>query len=129
MLLETTTRRVGIFHSVEIQEQLVPGEWVRNDEASTSRLPDMVNDFLEDNDSQIVFVSSPTVVHVETAEDGSRRSYRTSISIIYDPMEEVNDETTIQAEVAAKAQKFADELSAGLAGTLGNISFGEGSGS
>ena len=120
MQLETMTRRVGIFHSVEIQEQLAPGEWVRNDESSTKRLPDMVNDFLDENDCQIVFVSPPHVEHVETSGDGSRRSYRASISIIYAPTEDVNDETAIQAEIAKQAEKFAEELSRGLSSSLGD---------
>lgn len=118
MQLETMTRRVGIFHSVEIQEQQAPGEWVRNDTESTARLPDMVNDFLIESECRVVFVSPPHVEHVETSGDGTRRSYRASISILYDPMEEVNDETAIQAEIAKQAEKFAEELSRGLASSL-----------
>ena len=124
MQFQTTARRVGIFHSVEVQEQLQPGEWVRNDEYSTERLPDMINDFLTTHGCQVVFVSPPTVDHVETAKDGTRRSYRTSVSVIYDPMEEVNDETGIQNEITKQAEKLAEELSRGLSGALGGTATG-----
>tara|TARA_R110000851_G_scaffold31822_1_gene85856 strand:+ start:2842 stop:3240 length:399 start_codon:yes stop_codon:yes gene_type:complete len=126
MQYETTVRRIGIFHSVEVQEQLVPGEWVRNDEASTQRLPDMVNDFLVENECQVLSVSPPSVEHVETSGDGTRRSYRASVSIIYDPTEEINDETAIQTQIDIKAQEFAEELSRGLSGTLGDFTLGQG---
>jgi hypothetical protein len=124
MQYETTIRRIGIFHSVEVQEQLAPGEWLRNDEASTKRLPDMVNDFLVDNECQVLSVSPPSIELVETSGDGTRRSYRASVSIIYDPTEEINDETAIQAQIDIKAKEFARELSKGLSGTLGDITVG-----
>lgn len=81
--------RVGIFTATEVQIEAMPGEWVRDDEASTEPVTTKMNDFLDQSGSYATFVSPPTIELRAVSEAGDRRTYFTSVSLIYIPEEEV----------------------------------------
>jgi hypothetical protein len=88
-----THNRVGIFHSVEVQEEVLSGEWIRNTEQSTKQLPDIVNDFLSEAKATALFVSPPTIELVGVTADKKVRTYRCSVSVIYRPIEVIDDQS------------------------------------
>ena len=85
--------RVGIFTSTEVQVEAAEGEWMRDEELSTTPITVKINDFLAQSSSQVTFVSPPKIDLVAVSEDEDRRTYLTSVSIIYAPQEAVYDGT------------------------------------
>lgn len=84
-----TYTRVGIFTATEVQIEAIPGEWIRDDDASTEPVTTKMNDFLAESGSNAVFVSPPTIELRAVSESGDRRTYFTSVSIIYTPAEAI----------------------------------------
>ena len=103
-----TYTRVGIFTATEVQIEAIPGEWIRDDDASTEPVTTKMNDFLAESGSNAVFVSPPTIELRAVSESGDRRTYFTSVSIIYTPAEAIyagddSDDFTTYSDVPAAA--------------------------
>lgn len=89
--------RVGIFHSIEVQEEALAGEWVRDAKRSTQPLAELVNEFLEKNKATVLFTSAPQIEMLGMTADKKTRTYRCSLSIIYQPVEVIYDQGTKQS--------------------------------
>jgi hypothetical protein len=85
--------RVAVFHAVEVQVEAVKNQWVRDKTKSTKPLAALINAFLEKNSATVVFISPPAVVQV--ASDAKSRTYRCSVSIVYQGKDVVYDDTNI----------------------------------
>lgn len=100
MKANSTHNRVAIFHSVEYQVEPVKGEWMRDSRRSTKPIADIVNEFLAKTGSSVVAISPPAIELIDTT-DKKTRTYRCSVSIIYQPQEIVHDQTSTKEQPAA----------------------------
>lgn len=119
-----THTRVGIFTATEVQVEAMPGEWIRDDEASTEPVTTKMNDFLDQSGSRAVFVSPPTIDLRAVSDDGDRRTYFTSVSLIYVPEESVYDESNADDFSIPEAVLGDPAMLAALSDSMGSASVG-----
>src|SRR5688572_24246032 len=98
-----THHRVGVFYSVEVQEEVQPGEWMRDSKKSTKPLADIVNKFLEEKGVVALSISPPTINLVSKSPDNKIMTYRCGVSVIYAPAEVVYDQETAPPETNSAA--------------------------